>query len=359
LPVKHWRETGAIFDRLARIAETGHHAALATVVRIDGSAYRRPGAKFLVEESGETTGSVSGGCLESDVHAYALEALKDGKPRLLRYETGSDEETVWGMGLGCEGTVEVFVQRAGAEMLRDAGGAARSLCAQDVRFALATFLAGPHEGKTLAVARGKIQGGFDPGGEALAVASARLESGDTGIEEMGDSRLFVEVLDPPPHLFIFGAGDDARPLAALAAQAGFEVTVVDHRPAYLTADRFPAPARLLLRRPEDGVAALGLSRRHSAVVQTHALAHDKTWLEALFEEPVGYLGLLGPRGRREQILQKIGVPAPGRLYAPVGLDVAPDGAEQVAVSIVAEMLAVRAGRPPMHLRDKPGGIHER
>jgi xanthine dehydrogenase accessory factor len=94
-------------------------------------------------------------------------------------------------------------------------------------------------------------------------------------------------------------------------------------------------------------------------VQTHALAHDKTWLEALFKEPVGYLGLLGPRGRREQILQKIGVPAPGRLYAPVGLDVAPDGAEQVAVSIVAEMLAVRAGRPPMHLRDKPGGIHER
>ena len=104
---------------------------------------------------------------------------------------------------------------------------------------------------------------------------------------------------------------------------------------------------------------LGLTRRHSAVVQTHALAHDKAWLEALFSQPVGYLGLLGPRARREQILQKIGVAAPDKLYAPVGLDIAPDGAEQVAISIVAEMLAVGAGRPPLHLRDKTGGIHER
>jgi xanthine dehydrogenase accessory factor len=357
--VKHWRETGAIFDRVAHIAETGQKAALATVVRIEGSAYRRPGAKFLVEEDGGTTGSVSGGCLESDVRGYALETIKTGKSRLLRYETGSDEETVWGMGLGCEGTVEVFVQPAGADLMRDAGSAARNLCGQDVRFALATFLDGPHAGRTAAVARGKTQGSFDPGSDALALAGARLESGDTAVEETAGSRLFVEVLDPPPHLFIFGAGDDARPLASLAAQAGFEVTVVDHRPGYLTAERFPPPARLLLRRPEDGVAGLGLTRRHSAVVQTHALTHDKAWLEALFAEPVGYLGLLGPRGRREQILQKIGRPAPDRLFAPVGLDLAPDGAEQVAVSIVAELLAVRAGRPPMHLREKHGGIHDR
>ncbi|MFL5360006.1 MAG: XdhC family protein [Myxococcales bacterium] len=357
--MKHWRETGAIFDRLARLAETGRQAALATVIRIEGSAYRRPGAKFLVEDDGTTTGSVSGVCLESDVQDYALEAIKTGKRRLLRYETGSDEETVWGMGLGCEGTVEVFVQAAGGDLLRDAGGAARSLFAQDVRFALGTFLSGPLEGRTFAATPGKIQGGFDPGGEALAIASARLESGETGVDERTGSSLFVEVHDPPPHLFLFGAGDDARPLASLAAQAGFEITVVDHRSAYLTPERFPPPARLLLRRPEDGVAGLGLSPRHSAVVQTHALAHDKTWLEALLKEPLGYIGLLGPRARRQQILQKIGVAAPQRLYAPVGLDIAPDGAEQVAVSIVAEMLAVRAGRPPMHLREKAGGIHDR
>jgi xanthine/CO dehydrogenase XdhC/CoxF family maturation factor len=355
--VKHWRETGAIFDRLARIAEAGRQAALATVIRIEGSAYRRPGAKFLVEDGGTTTGSVSGGCLESDVQAYALEAIKTGRRRLLRYQTGSDEETVWGMGLGCEGTVEVFVQAAGADLLRDAGGAARSLFAQDVRFALGTFLSGPHEGRTFAATRGTIQGGFDPGGEALALASARLESGETGVDERGGSSLFVEVHDPPPHLFLFGAGD-ARPLAPLAAQRVRDHGG-DHLYAYLTSERFPSPARLLLRRPEDGVAGLGLSPRHSAVVLTHAVAHDKTWLEALLNEPLGYIGLLGPRARRKQILQKIGVSAPERLYAPVGLDIAPDGAEQVAVSIVAEMLAVRAGRPPMHLREKAGGIHDR
>src|SRR5260370_35423980 len=119
--MKHWRETTAIVERVARLAEAGARAAIATVVRISGAAYRRPGAKFLVEEGGGTTGGVSGGCLEADVREVALGGLRSGSPRLLHYETGSDDdETVWGLGLGCEGALGIFVQPAGGR-LREPG----------------------------------------------------------------------------------------------------------------------------------------------------------------------------------------------------------------------------------------------
>src|SRR5258708_18117522 len=115
--MKHWRGTAAIVERVARLAEAGARAAIATVVRISGSAYRRPGAKFLVEEGGGTTGGVSGGCLEADVREVTLEVLRSGSPRLLHYETGSDDdETVWGLGLRCEGAVDIFVQPADGEV---------------------------------------------------------------------------------------------------------------------------------------------------------------------------------------------------------------------------------------------------
>jgi xanthine/CO dehydrogenase XdhC/CoxF family maturation factor len=156
---------------------------------------------------------------------------------------------------------------------------------------------------------------------------------------------------------IFGAGDDAQPLARLASLAGFDVTMVDHRPAYLTTARFPPPAQLVLRRPEAGVEGLGLSRQHFAVVQTHALQHDRAWVQALAKKPLTYLGMLGPRARRELVLRDTQVEE-GAVFAPVGLDLGADGPEQVAISIVAELLAVHAHRAPRHLRAREGGIHD-
>lgn len=356
--MKHWHETASILDRVAHLAAAGVRAAIATVVRISGSAYRRPGAKFLVSQDGATFGGVSGGCLEADVRAVALEVLRKGPPRLLHYDTGSDEETLWGLGLGCEGAVDVFVQPAAGELF---SGTARDALAAGLPFAVCTAVEGDAAGRALVLAGGKLSGGLgapDLDRAAAASAAQLLETGESRLEEVGGRRTFIDVLLPPPALVIFGAGDDARPLASLAAQAGFEVTVVDHRRAFLTAERFPPPARLVLRRPEDGVGPLELGRRHFAVVQTHALQHDRDWLRALLAQPLAYLGLLGPRPRKDEILRQLGAAEPDKLFAPVGLDLGADGPEQVAVSIVAEMLAVNAGRQPGHLRAKPGGIHE-
>jgi len=338
--MKRWRETAAVLERVARLAQAGERAAIATVVSISGSAYRRPGAKFLVERSGTTSGGVSGGCLEADVREVALGLLRDGGggTRLLHYDTGADDETVWGLGLGCEGQVRIFVQPVGEEFARGPGAqallrlGARTEFGSAEPFAIETVIEGPEAG-------------------VVRVAPAGPEDA-TRIE---GSR-FVEVLRPPPVLLVFGAGDDARPLAALAAEAGFDVTVIDHRRGYLTPERFAPPLRLSLRRAEEGAPA-GLGPQHFAVVQTHSLQRDREWLRALLPLPLAYLGLLGPRGRKEELLKQLDSAGAERLYAPVGFDLAAEGPEQVAVSIVAEMLAVRSGRPPAHLRDRRGGIH--
>ena len=359
--MKHWHETAAILDQASRLAAAGVRSAVATVVSISGSSYRRPGAKFLAAEDGSTAGSVSGGCLETDVRASALDVIREGAPRLLHYDTGSDEETVWGMGLGCEGAVDVFVAPAGGDLLSRARPRIGDLMTKRVPFAICTPVEGPHAGSTLVLGAGAWSG--TTGSAQLDAACenhvpARLEDGKSGLERIAAQSVFVDILRPPPTLYLFGAGDDAGPLAALALEAGFSVTVVDHRRAYLTEARFPPPARLVLRRPEDGVQDLGLDRRSFVVIQMHALQHDREWMRAVENEPVAYVGLLGPRARKEHILRQLGMGDGERLFAPVGLDVGADGPEQVAISIVAEMLAVHAGRRPEHLREKRGGIHD-
>ena len=353
--MKHWHETAAILERVARIYASGSRAAIATVVRISGSAYRRPGAKLCVEEDGTTHGGVSGGCLEADVRGVALEILRGAPPKQLHYDTGSDEETVWGLGLGCAGAVDLWVQRADPRFCAEAG----ELMAAGAPHAIVTLLG---SGRSAVFARGALSGSFGAAELDRALASQAaplLEQEESRVVEVGGETAFIDVLRPPPRLVIFGAGDDAQPLARLAALAGFSVTVVDHRPAYLTAGRFPPPAQLVLRRASAGVEGLSLGRRHFAVVQTHALIHDRDWLKALLPQSIAYLGLLGPRARKDEVLRQLGAAGADKLYAPVGIDLGADGPEQVAISIVAEMLAVHASREPGHLRARTGGIHER
>jgi xanthine dehydrogenase accessory factor len=357
--VKHWQEAASIFARIAA-AGPGVRQALATVVRISGSAYRRPGARLLVDEDGATSGGVSGGCLEADVREIGLQVIRSGTPRLRHYDTGSDADTVWGLGLGCEGTVDILVQPVDGTFRDVLAPAVGALVAAAARFALATPIRGPRAGRTALWAHGRLA--VDSGDREADSAlehelPALVEAGAGELLETRPDPVFAEVLSPPPHLLVFGAGDDAIPLVTLAVLAGFDVSVIDHRPGRLTLDRFPASARLVLRRPEEGLEGLRAGRGGYAVVQTHSLPHDREWVRGLLRTPIAYVGLLGPRRRREELLEELGVGPGERLFAPVGLDLGADGPEQVAVSIVAELLAVHSGRTPGHLRDRTGAIH--
>jgi xanthine dehydrogenase accessory factor len=370
--MKHWQELGHIAGRVARLGEdarqagrpSGPLAALAIVTAIEGSSYRRPGAKLLIEPDGSVTGGVSGGCLEEDVRRTGLQVIASGRARVLHYDTGDDDSRPWGLGLGCNGAVDLAVQPVGPDAVAVFAEVQAHLSG-DAAFALSTRAQQGGAGGFWVVAETAAeQAAAEAGpaaGEAREIqtaAGAALRARRSGTAALaGGGRLFTEVLLPPPKLLVCGAGDDARPLVRFAAAVGFRVLVADHRPAFLTAQRFPEAQRLLLMRADHPGGELPADRDTLAVIKTHAFEHDSKWLARLLSTEVGYIGLLGPRSRGDRLLAKV---APGqrrRVFAPVGLDLGADGPEQVALSVVSEALAVWGGRSGQHLREREAALH--
>jgi xanthine dehydrogenase accessory factor len=371
LALKHWQEMAHILDRVAELGRQGRATALAMVTHISGSAYRRPGAKLLVDAGGGFLGGISGGCLEEDVREIGLGVLDSGTTRVLHYDTGTDETKLWGLGLGCDGEVDILVQPIPAADAVAADGAwscVRALLGGDAPFAVATLIdveRGRPGGTVVVGARGRLAGALaDLGpetsaieGEVVRTASAALASGRSRLDALGARRVFTDVLLPPPKLLLCGAGDDARPTVMLAATVGFRVSVADHRAAYLTAERFPDAQRLFLIRPEDDAPGLPADGDTYAVIKTHSLMRDTGWVKRLAATEIAYLGVLGPRARIEKIAQSLGLGGDPRLFGPIGIDIGADGPEQVGLSIVAELLAVHARRKPRHLRERKEAIH--
>ena len=367
--MNHWQETTELLSRLGELVAGGRRAALATVVRVVGSAYRRPGARLLVEEGGTSAGGVSGGCLEADVREVARGVLAGAPSRLLTYDTSAGDEEVFGLGLGCRGRVEIFVQPATEGPLAALLPAWRERIAGDEAFAVATVVAGADGlGGMLLLAPGgevRSQLGVAGGPDAAVFAGAVAEAAAQAVaarrsacEEVDGSMVFLEALQPPPHLLVAGAGDDAVPLVALAAEAGFRVTVVDHRHLLVTPERFPRAAGRALARPGDRDLRLPPPERTLAVVMTHSFAHDRDWSRHLLAAGVPHVGLLGPRVRTGEIRQALGLPEDdARLFGPVGLDLGADGPRQVAISIVAELLAMVSRRTPRRLCERTEAIH--
>ena len=357
--MKQWLETRAVLDFLSAVRTAGKRVALATVVRVRGSAYRHEGAKLAVAADGSTAGNVSGGCLEQDVREVALQVIRTGTPELRSYCSSADEVAAWDLGVGCEGQVDVLVE------LAEPRPRERALLERREPFAVAAIV-GMRDagcGMRLIVVGDRVDG--DLGSPALnraATARARelLETGESGIHEIDGRSVFFDVLVPPPQLVVLGAGDDARPLVRFAADVGFRVVVVDRRPGYLSVDRFPAAAALIHSAGDALDDALALDSECYAVVMNHNFADDQAYLRALLKTPVGYVGMLGPRQRTERILRNLAAEGPmdeGRVYGPVGLDIGTDGAEQVALAVIAEILAVRSGRRARSLRERQASIH--
>ncbi|HEX2442411.1 MAG TPA: XdhC family protein [Vicinamibacterales bacterium] len=360
--MKHWRETTEIVRRVLHLASMGRRSALATVIDISGSAYRRPGAKLLVEEDGPTLGGVSGGCLEADVREIARAVIGSGAPRLLHYDTGTDDRTVWGLGLGCNGSVDIFVQSAADSSALDTIRTVRALLDRSDTFAISTIVSGASDvGRTLIVSesgdREGSTGNADLDRDLGRIASSAIPQLRSRVDRLGPLAVFSDVLVAPPKLIVCGAGDDAMPLVAYAADAGFAVTVVDHRPAYLAMERFPAARLLIEARPDGDASRLSVDVRTLVVVKMHAFEHDRDWLRLFLDTETPYIGLLGPRARAEKLLQLAGSRGGQRVYGPVGLDVGAEGPEQIAISIVAELLAVHARQQPGHLRERGAAIH--
>jgi xanthine dehydrogenase accessory factor len=358
--MKQWLETREVLDFLAGARRGGQPAALATVVRVRGSAYRHEGSKLAVAGDGSSAGNVSGGCLEQDVREVALQVTRSGAPELRSYCSSADEIAAWDLGVGCEGQVDVYVEPAEARPRE------RELLDGRHPFVVCTAVAGKRErgkGKRLIVTADHSEGDLgSPDVTAGATSRARelLATGESGIHEIGGRSVFFDVLVPPPQLVVLGAGDDARPLVRFAADVGFRVVVVDRRAGLLTRERFPAAAALLRSTGDELGGAMPLDVECYAVVMNHNFADDQAYLRALLKAPVCYIGVLGPRQRTDRMLRNLAAQGPldeGRVYGPVGLDIGTDGAEQVALAVIAEVLAVRSGRRARSLRERLAPIH--
>lgn len=320
--------------------------AAATVVAAAGSTPRRAGARLLVSSAGDTWGSVSNGCVEGDVAARAAEVLRTGRPHLAAY--GITDEFAFEVGLSCGGSIEVYIEDWTGFPARLAGGPEEGFVG-----ALATVIAGPGLGAhgLLDRDRGWVAGDLPASlaGQLAPAARAAIDAEQAPVVTAGQSRVFLEAVTPAPRLLAFGAGHIAEALTPLAAAAGFRVTLCDPRPALATPARYPTAAAVLVGWPDGMVGDLAPDRRTYAVILAHDPKIEGPLLPRLLATPARYIGVLGSRkthAARLERLQEEGWPPEqlARLRGPVGLDIGAATPEEVAVSIVAELVAVRRGR---------------
>ena len=374
-------ETQAIIDSYRRAAAGNARAALATVVRVEGSAYRRPGARMLFTEKGERTGVLSGGCLERDVCERAAKVIETGRPVVVRYDTTSDDDIVWGLGLGCNGVINVLIEPASDARLDDLMRLLAECSEGGRRVALATVIHRDGEAEASIGARAlrypdgtKAPGPFLSGAEVFPTAGVfrdledAMRSGVSTIKRYesgaGSVEAFVEVVEPQAPLLVFGDGDDALPVVALARALGWHTTVVDTRARPDSAERFAGADVVAPCRPEEVCERVPFTERTAAVLMTHNYMHDLELLRALLNRRVRYIGCVGPRRRAERLLSELaGGDAAlaadylNRLHAPAGLDIGAETPAEIAFSIVAEIKAVLTGREGGPLRNRRGSIH--
>jgi xanthine dehydrogenase accessory factor len=323
---------------LERWHSRGEKVALATVVAARRSAPRPLGSQLAVSESGELAGSVSGGCVEGDVFGQACEVLAGSAPRLLEY--GITDELAFSVGLPCGGDIEVFVAE------EDPAISARLLEAIE---------RGEHATHVVAIRGERI------GEQALLVDGAD-GVGDPALASLPDEELFVQHFGPPPRLVVVGAVDTAEALCAAARLIGWRTAVVDARAKFATAERLPSAEDIVHEWPEEAFARLGLDRDDAVVVLTHDEKFDQPALSGALASGAFYVGALGSRRTQSKRIEKlreagVGDAAIERISGPCGLDVGAESPAETAVSILAEIMAVRAGRSGGSLREAKGAIH--
>ena len=365
-----------VVDALSRAADGGS-VVLATVVRVTGSSYGGVGARMVVRSDGSVVGLVSGGCLESDLAEHSRRVYATGCAEVVRYDTRDDDEAPWGLGLGCNGLIDVLLEPLPPPKAGDVAALIDQALAGDAPSVIATVIkvpdpeAGlPAVGSHALLGSGKIRsiGNWGTGSvlsDAAEHVDEALAAGRRGlVREFGAVEVAFEVVMPSVRLIVCGTGPDAAPVARFASQLGWDVTVVDHR-ALTDAHsaRFPGARVVECAEPLRLASAIPLTPRSAAVVMSHHFARDRDYVQALLAANVAYLGVLGPRARTDRILSELttsnGTPPSigDRFFAPIGMDLGGEGPDAIALAIIAQISAVANGRAGGHLCDRRAPLH--
>ena len=318
---------------------------LATVYATEGSTYSKSGARMLIDEDGIYTGMLSGGCVEGDLAIRARVAIDSGVPQDISFELDAEGDDLWGLGVGCDGVMRILLQRIDADNAYQPYSSIVAVEQGKVSARQLTVVSSttsePASGETIIVAEG---------GDVLLDATAfssellGLLSTGNGTQDArvcdADVRVLIADIHPDRRLLILGAGRDAEPVVRFAAELGWRVTVVDHRPAYVQGNAFDDASERICCPASELYQRVDVESFDAAIVMSHHLASDRTYLEQLARSAITYVGLLGPAARRNRLLEEIESgddEFAKRVRGPVGLDLGGRGPGAIALSIVAEL----------------------
>lgn len=375
------KELKRIIDVYENVDFTQRKAALATIVKLYGSSYRRPGARMLITDDGRWEGAISGGCLEGDALRKARQVISSSKPMVVTYDTMNDDANNLGVGLGCNGIIDVLIEPISPNHFSNPIRFFKAFTenADKGTAVLATVFSaegntGLHVGDRLMLQQdGTLVWNREE--QSLPVfltedlkSIARSGHSQTKIYDLpqGKAEVFIEILHPGIHLVVFGGGYDAIPVVRLAKEMGWHITVTDDCIAHLTPLRFPAAHQIVHAARESVLAHIPIHSFTAAVLMSHNYKYDMAVLEQLFTTNIPYIGMLGPKKRSEKMFEQFTQEGKifnsemlSRLHSPVGMDIGAETPDEIALSIITEIQAVFSGKTGGFLKQKPGFIHER
>jgi len=357
----------------------GKKSALAAVVHLDGSSYRRPGARMLVSDEGELTGAISGGCLEGDALRKALLVLNQQQSKLVTYDTSDEDDAAIGIQLGCAGVIQVLfepIQPSNPDNPIQLLRKAVAIRQQSVLVTLFSLENKRNEqpGTCLLMeANGNISGSIPyPEIEQFVMEDvhAAMANKQSAFKQYVGNEFsitaFIEFLQPPVSLVVIGAGNDAIPMMQMADTIGWDVRVVDGRNTHAKPERFASACQVLVSKPEKVLEQIPIDDQTVFVMLTHNYKYDLAMLKALLPKDIPYIGMLGPKKKLERMLDELrdgGMTITDdmleKVFGPTGLEIGAETAEEIALSIIAEIKAVLCNKPGGMLRYKEDVIHSR
>lgn len=371
--MKELREIVNAYDEAFRM---GKRTALASVVQLNGSAYRRPGARMLVTDDGEMTGAISGGCLEGDALHKAMQVIIQDNSRLVTYDTRDEDMTI-GVQLGCEGVIRVLFEPINPSLPYNTIELIRKAVLVRQHSILVTIFDPnirnrPQPGTCLLFeGDGTITGDIPIPAirkDVILEARRRIQKRQSGATEFQSSTgavtTFFECIQPAISLVVAGAGNDAIPMMEIASTLGWDLRVVDGRISHARPERFATACQVLVSNPEAVLEQVPIDERTAFVMMTHNYHYDLALLKALLQTPVPYIGMLGPKKKLMRMLEELSSSglAPndemmGRIHGPTGLEIGAETPEEIALSIIAEIQATFSKKLGGKLRDKSDVIH--
>ena len=345
-------------------------AVLATLVKVEGSAYRCLGARMLITSNGQQVGTISGGCLESDLVERSQKVFKTGIPSLVKYDTTSEDDLIWGLGLGCQGVAYILIELlTNADTLslidkcisiRKAGAVATVFKVEDTDLKKGDRLLLDPDGSIISqVSNSELKDVVVR--DLQSVLQIKKSKSHSYQLSKGTVEIFLEIIQPPISLVIFGAGFDVLPVVRFAKELGWYVTVIDPLARPHTKERFGECDRLILGSSDEVTSQIEFDLETVAVVMSHNYLYDLEFLQTLSTIPLKYLGILGPKKRTNKLLQDLkyegNIIESEQLYSPVGLDIGADTPEAIAISIIAEIQAVTQNRQGGFLKNRLAPIH--